>query len=105
MTYTVQIAEEAEQDLRGIYTHIAYELRSAQNAVSQLARLEKSIYSLDEMPDRYRRYDKEPWYSRGLRMMPVDHYCVFYVTDHDHSVVNVIRVLYGGRDMETALAD
>ena len=105
MTYSVEIAAQAEQDLRGIYEYIAYVLQSAQNAAAQLARLEENIYALDQMPERYRRYEKEPWHSRGWRIMPVDHYCVFYIPDHGHRVVNIIRVLYAGRDMETALAD
>lgn len=105
MTYSVEIAAQAEQDLRGIYEYIAYVLQSAQNAAAQLVRLEENIYALDQMPERYRRYEKEPWHSRGWRIMPVDHYCVFYMPDHDNKVVNITRVLYGGRDMETALAD
>ena len=105
MTYSVEIAAQAEQDLRGIYEYIAYALQSAQNAAAQLARLEENIYALDQMPERYRRYEKEPWHSRGWRVMPVDHYCVFYMPDHDHKVVNITRVLYGGRDIETVLAD
>lgn len=56
------------------------------------------------MPERYRRYEKEPWYSRGWRIMPVDHYCVFYMLDHDQRIVNITRVLYGGRDIENVLA-
>ena len=105
MTYSVEIAAQAEKALRGIYEYIAYALQSAENAAAQLARLEENIYALDQMPERYRRYEKEPWYSRGWRIMPVDHYCVFYMPDHDNKVVNITRILYGGRDIETVLAN
>ena len=37
MTYSVEIAAQAEQDLRGIFAYIAYELQSVQNAAAQLA--------------------------------------------------------------------
>lgn len=103
MTYSVEFTRQAEMDLRGIYEYIAFELRSAQNAAAQLARLEKDIRDLDHMPERYRRYEKEPWYSRGWHIMTVDRYCVFYMPDHDRRVVNITRVLYGGRDMEDVL--
>lgn len=103
MNYTVILSRRAFADLDEIYDYIATELRSTQNAAAQLARLEENIYALDQMPERYRRYEKEPWHSRGWRIMPVDHYCVFYIPDHGHRVVNIIRVLYAGRDMETAL--
>ena len=105
MIYTVTIAEEAEADLRGIYEYIAYVLQSAQNAAAQLTRLEETICSLEKMPERYHRYEREPWYSRGWRRMPVDRYCVFYMVEHGQKTVTITRVLYGGRDMEATLAN
>lgn len=61
--------------------------------------IEKGILSLDEMPERLRTFDKEPWRSRGLFQMPVDHFIVFYIPKRDNKTVSVIRVLYGGRDI------
>ena len=104
MTYSVEIADQAEKNLRGIYEYIAYELQSAQNAAAQLSRLEQNIYSLGQMPERYRRYEREPWSGRGWRVMPVNHYCVFYMVEHEKKLVIITRVLYGGRDMGTVLA-
>ena len=83
MRYGVQISNQAEADLRSIFEYIAFELQSVQNAVGQLDRLEESILSLDQMPDRYRAYEKEPWHSRGLRVMAVDNYLVFYIPNHE----------------------
>lgn len=104
MIYDVQISNQAESDLRSIFEYIAFELQSVQNAAGQLSRLEESIYSLDQMPDRYRAYEKKPWHSRGLRVMPVDNYIVFYIPNHDTKVVNIVRVMYGGRDIDTRLS-
>ena len=56
-----------------------------------------------QMPERFRAYLKEPWHSRGLRVMPVDNYIVFYIPDGETRTVNVIRVMYGGRDIDTQL--
>lgn len=103
MSYTVVLSRRAFEDLNEIYEYIAYELQSVQNAAAQLTRLEESISALDQMPERFRRYQKEPWYSRGWRIMPVDHYCVFYMPDHDREVVNITRVLYGGRNFDAVL--
>lgn len=103
MNYTVNISDEAAADLRAIFEYIAFELCSVQNASSQLARLEKEIYSLNQMPERYRRYDEEPWRSRGLRLMPVDNYCVFYIPNRESQTVNIVRVIYGGRDIASEL--
>lgn len=103
MSYAIEISAQADADLRGIFEYIAFELQSVQNAAAQLSRLEESIYALEEMPERYRRYNKEPWHSRGLRIMPVDNFCVCYLLDKDKNLVVVFRVMYGGRDIETEL--
>lgn len=99
MIYQVNITGQAEADLRGIFEYIAHELRSEQNAAGQLGRLEKAILALDQMPERYRVYEKEPWRSRGLRVMPVDNYLAFYILCRDTQRVEIIRVMYGGRDI------
>lgn len=100
MIFEVEISAQADVDLRGIYEYIAYELQSPENASGQLDRLEENIMKLDQMPERFRQYEKEPWYSRGLRIMPVDNYCVLYIPDTEKAVVTIIRVMYGGRDIE-----
>lgn len=103
MIYEVEISAQADVDLRGIFEYIAYELQSPENAIGQLDRLEENIMKLDQMPERFRQYEKEPWHSRGLRIMPVDNYCVLYIPDAEKAVVTIIRVMYGGRDIETQL--
>ena len=98
MIYEVRMTPEAKNDLRGIFEYIAFDLQSVQNAAGQIDRLEKGISELDQMPERFRKYEKEPWHSRNLRVMPVDNYLVFYIPDQTTGIVTVIRVMYGGRD-------
>ena len=100
MNYMVLVSEQAEQDLRDIFEYIAFDLLSPENARAQLDRLEQAIVSLDTFPQRNKQYAVEPWKSRNLRVMPVDHYCVFYIPDSTQMTVTVIRVIYGGRDIE-----
>lgn len=103
MMFDVQISEQADKDLRGIYEYIAFELQSVDSAAGQLDRLEEAIGKLEHMPEKHRRYEKEPWRSRGLRMFPVDNYLVFYIPDAKFQTVTVIRVMYGGRDVDKEL--
>ena len=103
MKFEVRISEQADSDLREIFEHIAFDLCAPLTAADQLTRLERAISDLDTMPEKYRRYDREPWRSRGLRTFPVDHYLVFYIPDMAARVVTVIRVMYGGRDINTEL--
>ena len=103
MIFEVEISDQADIDLRNIYEYIAFELQSPENASGQIDRLEKSIMGLDQMPERFRVYEKEPWHSRGLHIMPVDHYCVLYIPDMQKALVTIIRVMYGGRDLDAQL--
>lgn len=103
MSYEIRMTPQAQDDLRSIFEYIAFTLQSPQNAAGQLDRLEESIDSLEQMPERFRMYDKEPWRSRNLRIMPVDHYLVFYIPNREEETVTVIRVIYGGRDIDRQL--
>ena len=103
MIYEVTITEQANADLRKIYEYIAFELLSPDNAAGQLDRLEENIIGLEQFPEKYRAYNIEHWHSRGMRVMPVDNYLVFYILDKDAGLVTVIRVMYEGRDVEVQL--
>ena len=103
MKHTVLITDHAAKDLQGIFDYIANDLMSRQSAFGQLERLTKEIESLDEMPERYHKYTKEPWTSRNLRVMPVDNYLVFYIPNGKDKTVTVIRVRYGRRDIDVHL--
>lgn len=99
MTYRVMLTPRAQTDLREIFKYIAVDLQSVQNASGQLERLEKAIASLDQMPERFRVYDKPKWHERNLRIMSVDNYLVFYIPDHNRKTVTVLRIMYGGRNI------
>lgn len=103
MIYEVTTTEQADADLRSIYEYIAFELLSPDNAAGQMDRLEEHIIGLEKFPEKFRPYEKEPWHSRGLRVMPVDNYLVFYIPDKNAGIVSVIRVMYAGRDVDNQL--
>jgi len=58
---------------------------------------------LNEMPLRCRLYEKEPWHSKGLRVLPVDNYLLLYLPVENKETVAIIRIMYGGRDIEKRL--
>lgn len=99
-TYHVYYSPEAQADLRAIYSYIAFSLHAKIAAKAQTDRIRKEIRSLSFMPERYERVDWEPWYSQGVRKVTVDNYIVYYlVSGEDHSV-EIVRIFYGGRDVE-----
>ena len=100
MKYDVRLSKQAETDLRDIFEYIAFELLAPENAASQLDRIEKKILSLSDFPEKFRLYEREPWKSRNTRIVPIDHYVIFYILNKENAVVTVIRVMYSGRDID-----
>ena len=105
MIFNVVYTSEARQDLRDIYEYIAYELFVPETAAGQVDRIMKAARSPEQMPMRHRRYEDEPWHSQGLRFLPVDNYLIFYLPDETNNVVNIIRIMYGGRDVKKQLSE
>ena len=103
MIFHVAYSAEARQDLRDIYEYIACELLVPETAAGQTERIMKAIRSLEQMPMRHRLYEEEPWHSQGLRVLPADNYLVFQLPDENSATVNIIRIMYGGRDIDKQL--
>ena len=96
--WKVVYLEQAEKDLHSIHYYIAKDLLSPENADGQVRRIRDAVSKLDHMPYRFHLFQREPWKSRGMRMMPVDRYVVFYMPIEDKGIVAIFRILYGGMD-------
>jgi len=101
--YEIIITPAAENDLQEIFKYIATELLEPQIAINLCDKIQQEIFRLNTMPDRYPLYKKEPWLSRGLRFFPVEKFLVFYITREPDCTVHVLRVMYGGRNIEEQL--
>ena len=103
-SYSVVYSPEALNDLKDIYAYIAQELLAPDTALNQVNRIRKEIRSLDFMPSRYALVDWETWKSMGMHKVPVDNFVVFYTVDSNSMIVVIIRIVYGGRDIESIAA-
>jgi toxin ParE1/3/4 len=99
----VFLTHQAENDLKSIYEYLAFTVLEPQVAAKLIERIEQAIISLEYMSERFRLYEKEPWFSIGLRLMPVDNFVVFYVPRVEEQTVTIIRVMYAGRNFEEHL--
>lgn len=105
MNWKIKYTVQARKDLRDIYEYIALGLLAPENAVGQTQRIMQTIRSLEEMPMKHRLYEEEPWHSQGIRFFPVDHYLVFYLPIEPQNTVNIVRIMYGGRDVYRQLGE
>ena len=100
-TYNVIYSPQAVDDLRDIYSYIAFDLMVPETAQNQVNRIRKQIRSLNFMPTRFAPVDWEPWKSMEMHKVPIDNYIAFYLIDSAALTVTVTRILYSGRDIES----
>ena len=99
-SFHVEYSPEALDDLRAIYSYIAFHLKEHETASRQTGRIRREIRALSEMPERYAPVDWEPWASMGMRKLSVDNYVVYYLVEPAKRLVSIVRIFYGGRDIE-----
>ena len=100
-SYKVIYSPEALDDIRNIYSYIAFDLKVPDTAQIQVDRIRKEIRSLDFMPVRYAIVDWEPWKSAEMHKVPVDNFVVYYIVSTNSLTVTIIRIFYGGQDAES----
>lgn len=104
-SYSIIYSPKAKEDLKEIYSYIAFTLLVPGTAESQVNRIRNTIRSLDFMPLRNPIVDWEPWKSMGIHKLPIDNFIIFYLVDSNFSIVTVIRIVYGGRDIADLTSD
>ena len=104
-TYTIKYSTKAINDLRDIYSYIAFNLQAPETSAKMVRQIRNSIKELDFMPERNPILDWEPWNSLNTHKMHVGNYLVFYIVDPLQSSVSIVRIVYGKRDIAKALSE
>jgi toxin ParE1/3/4 len=100
VTHRVEFSPEALADLLDLYDYIAMH-DGAERAIGYIDRIEDCCRSLSSFPERgISRGDLRP----SLRILGFERRAViaFHITT---DTVTILRILYGGRDIETVLFD
>ncbi len=105
MKWKILYSARAKADLQSIYEYIAHDLYESNTAADQVRAIMAGIGGLDEMPMKYRRYDVEPWASKGVRIFSVGKYVILYQPEESSREVNIIRIMYGGMDIAKQLSE
>ena len=98
--YRVEYSQEALVDIKSIYTYISQILNAPLTARRQVNHIRKEIRDLEAFPTRYVLVEWEPWASMKMHRLPVDNYVVFYLVDEQAMAVKIVRIVYGGRNLE-----
>lgn len=99
-TYKIIYSPEAYEDLKDIYRYISVGLGEKGTAKNQTKMIRQKIHSLTTFPEKYKVVDWQPWSEINMRQVAVNNYVVFYLVDKSALTVTVVRIFYGGRDIQ-----
>jgi len=94
LTYAVNVSETAKRDLREAAEYIANDNKTAADRL--LVKVAEAAKSLSENPARQPLVRDEILASRGLRLLPVGKYNLFYIIREGS--VSIIRFIHSRRD-------
>jgi len=103
MNYSLNISDLAEEDILGTVRYISGILKNPTAANNLLDEIEKYEKTLEDTPNIYPFVNDEYLSGKGLKYVRIKNFLMFYVTDEDNRIVNVIRFLYARRNWKNIL--
>lgn len=97
--YKVKINPRAIRDLDYIYKYIANEKLASENAMRQVARIKKSILSLNIFPQPHQERNEGRYAGKGYRQLLIDNYIAIFRIDESGKTVYVVTIQYQGRNL------
>ncbi|WP_288682050.1 type II toxin-antitoxin system RelE/ParE family toxin [uncultured Eubacterium sp.] len=97
--YKVKLYPRARKDIEDIFSYIALEKLSPENAKRQTDRIWQELKSLDTFPFSHQERTEGRYAQRGYRQLIIDNYIVIYKIDETTKTIYIVTVQYGGRNI------
>ena len=97
-TYDVIIWSAAKASMNDIADYIMTVLKAPEAADDTVLTIRKAIRDLNFMPQRYAILPEDFLEKEGIRRMQVRNYFVYFNVDEANMRVNILDVLYVGRE-------
>lgn len=101
--YGYCFAQKAAGDVTGIIDYLAEELGNPGAAASFKKNLGECIGTLRQFPQSGSLVRNRCLWKQGIRKKMIGEYVLFYFPDDKKQMVEILRVIYGRRDMDVAL--
>ncbi len=101
--YEVVFAETAISDLEELVYYISDELQNPAAALRISTAIKTAVHALEEFPKRHSLISDSYLAARGIRLIPIENYLVFYTVEDSARTVSIVRILYGKREWEKLL--
>ena len=97
--FSIHYSEDFEEDLRSIYTHIAYNLQNPFAASEHMNMIISATEALRIFPKIHRVRRKKS--GKEIRVVPVKNFNILYSVNDERNTVNILHVLYGRRNIDS----
>ena len=103
MATRTKLSELAADDLNEIMRYYCEELFIPQAAAGFHNNIQRQIELIDDNPLMYPLHHDEKLSAEGYRFVTIGRYLMFYIVSDDETSVDIIRIVYGGRDLTALL--
>jgi plasmid stabilization system protein ParE len=103
MATKTKLSELAADDLDKIMRYYCEELFVPQAAANFHNNLLKQIEFIDDNPMMYPLHHDEKLRAEGYRFVTIGKFLMFYLVSKDEAHVDIVRIVYGGRDLTDLL--
>ena len=100
----INYSKEARQDILSIKNYFLLKSLSHTLINSKVKKVLDTIDTLPTFPNRHQRCMDEPWYSYGIRFMPIDNFIVFYLPDNRSKNILISRIMTSKNNFSQSLS-
>lgn len=97
--YEVKLNPKAYRDLDEIFSYIAVEKLSPENAKGQTERIREALAALDTFPQSHQDRTEGRYAGKGYKQLLIDNYMAIFKIDESTKTVNIITIQYQGRNV------
>lgn len=97
--YTVRLNLKAYKDIDEIFSYIALEKLSPENAKAQTERIWKALKSLEIFPEAHQDRVEGYYAGKGYKQLLIDNYLAIFKINKDKKIVQIITVQYQARNL------
>jgi addiction module RelE/StbE family toxin len=105
MGFKVKYSQQSSADLTEIIRYINDELFSPQAAERFLNEVTRKTDLLSENPYLFPIYQDEKLVQDGYRFIAIGNYLLFYIVDDINTIVNIVRIIYGKRNIPAVFGE
>lgn len=97
--YKIMLNPRAYRDLDDIFSYIALEKLSPENAKKQTDRIWQALQTLSTFPDSHQKRMEGRFAGKGYRQLLIDNYLAIFRVDESQKTVHIITIQYQGRNI------